>query len=277
MSFLQGEINKKSFEKSANISRVIWTIETIGNIYRDLSEGRLSKAETKELSKINNYRRKVINSVSYVKLEARLYKNDRQGERPGSSFPGEIPTGVREMRLNEWAMRSSIPHIYGAFLFLLISRIKFARVLELGTGLGISTLYLLQAIRKTKGCFIDTIESWPLVIKEHNRVFAPFNRDKYQVINGQIERVLPNLMYKIPKYDFVFDDANHQYEPVKRDIKMIMESLPENGLVALDDINWSSQMTKAWKDVSKLQNVVYAASISFSNDANARMGLLLKR
>ncbi len=48
-----------------------------------------------------------------------------------------------------------------------------------------------------------------------------------------------------------------------RYFNMIKPYLSKNGIVVFDDINWSSQMRKAWKDIKKDKQVTMSIDLFF--------------
>lgn len=94
-------------------------------------------------------------------------------------------------------------------LQLILKAIRARRVLEVGSGLGYSAVWLARALGRTGS--VETVESDPIHVKlaranlEKARVAS-----KVRVLQGRAEYVLPQL--KQP-YDLVFEDAAHGAPP----------------------------------------------------------------
>ena len=50
--------------------------------------------------------------------------------------------------------------------------------------------------------------------------------------------------------DFAFIDANHTYESTLSYFNAIKSKLSDNAIVIIDDIYWSREMAKVWKDIT---------------------------
>ena len=274
MQLLHGAIHKKVLLKSRH---PLQTLQTIFLLERTIRFGLLTKEEKAHIALLKRKRERILYELPDIFLKTPFYK-DKQGRKGlGRKIPGQSPSGIWEISLTKWALISSIPHIYGAFLYLAISRLRRRHILEVGTGLGISTLYLLQGITREKKGFVESIEGSNTIAEQHKRIFANYKKSRYRFLHARIENVLPQLLKAKRSYDFVFHDGEHQYETLMRDMKIIMQILTSGGIVVIDDINWTKQMRDAWKKVETLKDVIYTATIfSLSPNSHARMGLLVK-
>ena len=123
---------------------------------------------------------------------------------------------------------------------------KSISILELGAFLGKSTRVLCD---NTKGtvCSIDLweqtegglIATFPEVYKE----FIDNLRDhliaqKLSFYKATTDYALSLLKNEGRKFDFIFIDADHRYEQVKKDILGSMELLSQGGIISGHDYNW---------------------------------------
>lgn len=125
--------------------------------------------------------------------------------------------------------------------FLSITPAKIC--LELGTGVGLNAAYLSLA---TKGKLF-TIEG-DLGIYE---VAASHLNTMENVIPlyGNIDSILPVLIKENPLIDYILIDANHTYQATVDYFNMLISSIGEDSIIIIGDIYWSSEMTKAWKEI----------------------------
>ncbi|MGQ3013260.1 MAG: O-methyltransferase [Flavobacteriales bacterium] len=119
-------------------------------------------------------------------------------------------------------------------------------ILELGTSLGISTLYLADACPHAE---IHTIEGNPYI-----RNLAIQNFEKSGFVNilsheGNFDEVLPVLLPKMPLPDMVFIDGNHTYEATLRYYGMFAGAPQKPVCIIFDDIYWSEGMQQAWQEI----------------------------
>ncbi len=84
------------------------------------------------------------------------------------------------------------------------------------------------------------------------------------LLNGTFEEVLPNVLKNSHQsWDFVFLDGNHRYIATKEYFNQILPYLNENSIVVLDDIHWSKEMEKAWKEIYTLKEITLSIDLFF--------------
>jgi predicted O-methyltransferase YrrM len=128
-------------------------------------------------------------------------------------------------------------------------------IIELGTSLGINTLYLAQH-ENTK---VTTFEGSP-AIAELARITFEFSQAKnITVIEGNIDTTLSNYLQTVGKVDFVFMDANHRYEPTMRYFDWLIHKVHIKSIIVVDDIHYSPDMERAW-NAMKAHTMVYGST-----------------
>ena len=50
-------------------------------------------------------------------------------------------------------------------------------------------------------------------------------------------------------------DANHRYEATLKYFECCLKEIHENSVMVVDDIHWSSEMSKAWRQLCKHEQV----------------------
>lgn len=152
-------------------------------------------------------------------------------------------------KIKDIAKTSLMSPLKAKWMFRLINWLKPDNILEIGTSLGLSTLYMQAAALDAE---IITLEGNPSSIQIAQRNFSIFPYgNKIQILEGRFENTLPKALQKLGKVDFVFMDGNHQKEPTLQYFEQIRPFLTEKSVVILDDIYWSEGMADAWK---QLQN-----------------------
>ena len=130
-----------------------------------------------------------------------------------------------------------------------------AKVLvELGTSVGLTTLYLAQQ----PGSQVTTFEGNKDLIQVAQTHFDYFNQSNIRVVAGNIDQTLPDFIQNPAKIDFAFMDANHQYTPTLRYFELLAKRIKTTGIIVLDDIYFSPQMADAWKEL-KAHPLVYGS------------------
>lgn len=143
-------------------------------------------------------------------------------------------------------------------LFRLACQMQPNNILELGTSLGITTLYLSSARPSAN---IYTIEGCPNIANIANQVFRNEKANNITSIVGNIDTELPKVLSKIERLDMVFFDANHTKEATLNYFYKCLEKANDNTIFIFDDIYWSEGMTEAWKEIYENPAVTYSIDL----------------
>lgn len=140
--------------------------------------------------------------------------------------------------------RLSIEPEYGAVIKDFISTRKPTTVVEIGTGQGYSTAWILKGMSKAKRGTVytfDTVDRSPYAWEAEG---IPAKR--VRVFRGEFStmgKVIPASV------DFVFHDAGHWFEHVQADLGLVMPRMKVGGMILVHDIIYSFEMgekLKAW-------------------------------
>ncbi|MDP3920719.1 MAG: class I SAM-dependent methyltransferase [Candidatus Omnitrophota bacterium] len=153
----------------------------------------------------------------------------------------------------QFAERACIHPKRGPFLFRLVRELQPMTILELGTGFGISTLYIAAASKLNGTGNITTLEgaSQPVRIARSNFEKAGLGGN-ITSIHGFFQDTLDGILATLGEVDFVFIDGHHEEEPTLSYVHKILPRLSACGMIVLDDIDWSEGMMKAWRVLSGL-------------------------
>jgi len=156
----------------------------------------------------------------------------------------QIYTGNRR-KIKDIVKSSSTKKKYGKLLFRLVDYYSPQNILEIGTSLGVGTLYLAISGKAN----IYTIEGDKSIHSHANNLFKRLNLTNVKSINAQFDTVLPGLLNKIDGLGLVFFDGNHRLEPTLRYFELCLEKIDANSIFVFDDIHWSKEMEKAWEQI----------------------------
>lgn len=124
---------------------------------------------------------------------------------------------------------------------------KAKNIVELGTSLGINTLYLSQR----KDAHVFTFEGSDTVADIAEISFEFAGAKNIELIRGNIDSTLYSNLSRMPKIDLVFMDANHQYEPTKKYFEWLLSKIHHTSIVIMDDIHANPGMEKAWREIKR--------------------------
>jgi predicted O-methyltransferase YrrM len=162
------------------------------------------------------------------------------------------PTSPQQVRIKDIYKRSSHSSKDTELLFRLITHFQPQHILELGTCLGVSTLYLAKANPKAQ---VYTLEGNPDYAAQARKTFIQFQTYNITLIEGNIHDTLHIAMDRIPSLDFAFLDAHHAYEPTIQFFRTCLTKVHEQSVIVLDDIHWSPEMEKAWEAIKGMEEV----------------------
>lgn len=118
-------------------------------------------------------------------------------------------------------------------------------IVELGTSLGLNTLYLAEK----KDVRVVTIEGSKTLANIALTHFELFEKENIQLIEGNIDHTLPEFLQNTEKINFALLDANHRFEPTIRYFNLLTRRFNDKSIMVIDDIHWSEEMERAWKEL----------------------------
>lgn len=180
---------------------------------------------------------------------------------------GSFKTRNSSRKVSEVARYSAVPTKYCILLANLAAEFGNPEIVEFGTSLGISTMYL------AKGCpesIVYTIEGCPVLSEIARENFNSARIKNICLLNGSFDDIIPELRKKAVKPGLIFIDGNHKKEAVVKYFRLMAEMSDNKSVIILDDIHLSHEMEDAWNEIKKYN------SISFTIDL-FRMGLVFFR
>ncbi|UKJ07418.1 O-methyltransferase [Solitalea lacus] len=119
-------------------------------------------------------------------------------------------------------------------------------IVELGTCLGITTSYLAKANPEVS---VVSIEGCPQIADAAKGVLKSQGISNVNIEVGNFDDLLPYIVDKAEKLDFVYFDGNHRKEATLNYFHQCLEKATENSLFIFDDIHWSEGMEEAWEEI----------------------------
>ncbi len=132
------------------------------------------------------------------------------------------------------------------WLFQTVLKYQPRNIIELGSSLGISTLYLSAANSKIP---VFTLEGDPGSARIARHGFKKLGRKNIQLTEGPFDKTLKSVFDKNIPLGLVYIDGNHSEEATIEYFNMAMERADEDTILVFDDIYWSEGMSSAWDKI----------------------------
>lgn len=184
-------------------------------------------------------------------LRKQLLYNHQQLESSSFGAGSKVSTS-KTRKVSSLVRWSSATVKKGELLARIAHFIKAETILELGTCMGLATLYLALADKRSEVLTIEGCESYMAKAKEH---FTMLNADNIKGFCGSFEDVLPRILETTDRLDLIYLDGNHQEKPTINYFNEVLTKCHDNSVIVLDDIYWSKEMTNAWNNILKNNKV----------------------
>jgi len=148
-------------------------------------------------------------------------------------------------KMEEYADSNAIPIIgplVGRLLYNLAKTSQSRKVLEIGTAIGYSGIWLARAVAPLKGN-VTTIDMDPERVKIAKKNISDAGLERVvKVIEGNALKVLPTLK---EEFDMIFLDSDKDVYPDA--FKMSLPMLRKGGLFVADNALWGGDVAKGGK------------------------------
>lgn len=151
-----------------------------------------------------------------------------------------------EKKVSVIAKNALKPPKLAQLLYRLVADQQPKNMIELGTCLGITAVYLKKAALAAQ---LYTLEGCPETAGIAAQVFKKAGLTGIEQVTGNFDDTLPGVIMKLDKIDFVFIDGNHTKEATLRYFEWCLPKVHENTLLIFDDIYWSEGMKEAWNEI----------------------------
>jgi predicted O-methyltransferase YrrM len=194
-------------------------------------------------------------------------KSDRRIIRVTDFGSGSKRFKTNSRRVSEITRYVNVPKNYGLLLFNLASEFGKPAIVEFGTSLGISTLYLASGSPES---VVYTMEGCPETSEIAKKNFNDTGIKNIKMFTGPFEDILPEIIETGLKPGMVFIDGNHRKEPVIDYFKKMASVSDSKTVIIIDDIYSSKGMKEAWNEIKTFKEVTLTVDIY-------RMGIVFFR
>ena len=152
----------------------------------------------------------------------------------------------RQKRVGDIAANALKQPKLAQLLYRLVAHFKPHNIIELGTCLGITTLYLQKAAPDAR---VYTMEGCPQTAGVAKETFKQAGLNGVELITGNFDDTLPGVISNVDRLDFVFVDGNHQKDATLKYFEWCLPKVHEDTVLIFDDIYWSEGMKEAWAQI----------------------------
>jgi len=171
------------------------------------------------------------------------------GSKKGNSQRKQISGVAKNSLSSPWQCQ---------MMFKLVEHLQSEQILEIGSSLGISSIYLAKANGKST---VQSLEGNHDSITIAKNMASTAKVQNIRFTEGNFDDTLESVISKMPRVDLAFVDGNHRYEATLDYTQKILAKANEKTAIVIDDIYWSEGMTKAWQEIIALPDV--RASVDF--------------
>lgn len=184
------------------------------------------------------------------------------------TYPDRRKKGkFRTRTVGQIAEREGIKAKHGALLFRLTNHFKSKQILQLGTSMGISTLYLTSCAPDIRCIALENIPAFASIART---VFEKAARNPVDLRTGSLRELLPQALKDMEKIDFLF--FNTLSEPENNDwlFETCLKKAGEETVFVFEGIRSNRQMRMFWQNVCRRPEVtvtidLYSMGIVFFN------------
>ncbi len=171
-----------------------------------------------------------------------LSRDDSQVEWKDLGAPSSRPSHTRKVSALFRLIRTTP---YRAHLLHHLSQwIKAESILELGTGCGVSTCYLRHA---RPASHMVSVDGQAAATKMARAAIARLGLREPRFVTDTFYSYIDSL--DAESFDLVLIDGDHRGEAMLRLTTRLQRHLRESALIIYDDIYWSHDMTRAWRQL----------------------------
>ncbi|MCK9451921.1 MAG: class I SAM-dependent methyltransferase [Bacteroidales bacterium] len=152
-------------------------------------------------------------------------------------------------------------------------------VLEFGTATGLGTAALAIGNPDAK---VITLEGCASIAHIASGSFERLDITNIEIVIGNFNTVLSDVINRFPKLDMVFFDGNHQKIPTLNYFHHCLTKSHDESVFVFDDIHWSDDMNEAWNEIQQHEAVtvtidLFQFGLVFFNKGLSKQHFVLKK
>ena len=169
-------------------------------------------------------------------------------------------SGNKKRTVKTVAKNSLKPKKYAQLLFRLVKYFKPKTIIELGTSLGVTSIYFSKAAPSSE---IYTIEGSGEIARVAQSNFKANACKNITQITENFDEHLEPLLKEVGSPDIIFFDGNHRKAPTLKYFDTSLRYINNESIFIFDDINWSGEMKEAWDTIKAHPQVKVTIDLFF--------------
>jgi predicted O-methyltransferase YrrM len=191
---------------------------------------------------------------------------------------GSVKLKGPQRKIADIARLSATPEKYSKLYTRIIRHNGCKHIVELGTSLGINTIYLAGINNDIE---VTTFEGSPELAVIARSLFLDKGLNNIKIIEGNIDNTLVPYLLSVAHVDFVLMDANHRYDATLKYFEWLLTKVHSHSVIVMDDIHYSLEMEDAWHDIQAHERVfttidLYRCGLIFFNPSLTRQNVVLQ-
>lgn len=150
------------------------------------------------------------------------------------------------LTVSEIARNSAKEKKHARLLFNIVNHYQSKNIIELGTSLGISTMYMAKANALAK---VFTIEGCHGIAEKAKENIAKAEIKNIKQFTGNFDDLLTKVLDESNNPDLFFFDGNHSKQATLRYFEQCLPYAENTTIFIFDDIHWSQGMSDAWNNI----------------------------
>lgn len=173
---------------------------------------------------------------------------------------GSMLNNGKEKKVSSLAKNALKPQRIARLIARLANEFQPETIIELGTCLGITSLYLSKASPASR---IITVEGCPQTAGIAKENFEKLDADNLEIRIGNFDILFPRLIHELPKIDFLFLDGNHRKDATLNYFYACLPKVHAGTILIFDDIYWSEGMKEAWAEIKNHPQVTVTIDLFY--------------
>lgn len=162
-------------------------------------------------------------------------------------------------KVSDICKTSVSPQYQCRFIFRLVNYFQPKHLIEIGTSLGVASLY--QSFGANNAPLI-TLEGSEKIAQIAQLNFNKLSRN-IKIVKGNFDNTLDTVLSEVESLDYILIDGNHREKATIEYFEKCLLRHHNETIIVFDDIYWSPGMTRAWEYIKNHPSVTCSVDVYF--------------